>query len=298
MAFLLYCLITPEHGTCPGEWLTDLVTLHWRKLIFPLPVCMKYSFLVKSGTPCLLPSCQCCNSNWPQPVQVLKRKTTSTKTTPKHWKESSVHHAPQQGPPPQAPPLHPSSTIEPDVIIPGPENTEVKEPESRALNHKQMKWDLDLSVALSISINMLSWTCYKGRCRPSDGEQGEWDLSQVCHSHIREDFPESKKLKLNLMARKHSLRKKEGMGILRVEKTQTKPKPKQKLGGGGLSKEKHNIIRGTWQIGLIRVYVFVGWETAAQEFNKYLWVWIIENKVKRSGANYRGSRKQCWRKYN
>lgn len=50
-------LFIPGHEACPGVWLIYLITIHWRKLIFSLSqwVSIPNSFLVKSGTSCLLP---------------------------------------------------------------------------------------------------------------------------------------------------------------------------------------------------------------------------------------------------
>lgn len=72
---------------------------------------------------------------------------------------------------------------------------------------------------------------------------------------LQPSLPRLKRLQQNLKDRTRCLRRKEGTGILGVKK-----------------KEKVTYSKEQGELGLIRGYVFVGWETAAQEFNKYLWV--------------------------
>lgn len=57
MEFAVCCLNTPGHGACPGEWLTDPVTVHWRKVCFSSfqRVLNTNNLLVMGGTPCLYP---------------------------------------------------------------------------------------------------------------------------------------------------------------------------------------------------------------------------------------------------
>lgn len=147
--------------------------------------------------------------NWLEPVQVLKRKQPQPKSYLNT--ESSAHQAPKQGRPSTSTSTSPLRHHRAKYDYPIPENTEMKERELRILKHKQMKWDLDLSIALSIS-TCSTGPAIKSRCRSSDREQKEWVLSQESCATVTSgktcQRERVKRLKLNLKGRKHNVRKK------------------------------------------------------------------------------------------
>lgn len=66
------------------------------------------------------------------------------------------------------------------------------------------------------------------------GYKGSWHQRQVCHCHVREDFPVTKKIGVEFEGQKALLKKKTRDRYFRGRRKKNPPK----LGGGGLSKEQ------------------------------------------------------------